>query len=61
METFEVCRLLAAGKLNIPTAAKKCGVSWDAMKEIFVRFAKDNPGDPEAYLTDVEPCWPYVT
>ena len=61
MQLQEVCSLLAAGKFNIPTAAKKCGVSWEEMKQIFIEYARRTPADPEAYLTDVEPCWPYIT
>jgi len=53
--------MLAAGKLNVPTAAVKCRVSWDEMKKLFRSYAETHPADPEAYLTDVEPCWPYVT
>jgi len=61
MDCNEVCSMLAAGKLNVPTAAVKCRVSWDEMKKLFRSYAETHPADPEAYLTDVEPCWPYVT
>lgn len=61
MNYNEICALLAAGKLNIPMAASKCQVSWRQMKEIFKSYAKTHPADPDAYLTDVEPCWPYIT
>lgn len=45
------------GKLNIPEAAKRAGISMDEMKSLLVRFIKTNP--TEDWEIDITPCWPY--
>lgn len=61
MTLEEVCDMLARGKSNVPSAAARCGLSWAEMKQVFSQYAKRTPADPDAYLTDVDPSWPYWT
>jgi len=48
---------LFRGRINVPTAAKHCGLATEQMKEEFRNYARKTPVDD--WELDIVPCWPY--
>jgi len=45
------------GKLNIPSAANKAGISLGVMKRLLEEYIETHP--IEDWELDITPCWPY--
>lgn len=45
------------GKLNVPEAARRAGVSMGEMKQLLTKYIKTHP--TEDWELDITPCWPY--
>ena len=45
------------GKLNVPEAAQRAGLSTETMKDMLTAYTKATP--TEDWELDVTPCWPY--
>jgi hypothetical protein len=50
--------MLFSGRINVPTAAKRCGVSVEEMKVLFVKYVKEQ--QQQDWELDITPCWPYA-
>lgn len=48
---------LFRGRINVPTAAKHCGLTTEEMKSEFHAYACATPVDD--WELDIVPCWPY--
>jgi hypothetical protein len=46
------------GKLNIPSAASKAGITMDEMKVLLKSYIDSHP--TEDWELDITPCWPYA-
>jgi len=57
-ETDIANRMLFSGRINVPTAAKRCGVSVEEMKVLFVKYVKEQ--QQQDWELDITPCWPYA-
>jgi len=49
---------LFRGRMNIPAAAKHCGIEPERMKDYFKEYAANTP--PEDWELDIVLCWPYA-
>lgn len=49
---------LFCGRINVPTAAKYCGITTDQMKTRFKYYAINR--QTEDWELDTIPCWPYA-
>lgn len=52
------CFALFRGRINVPTAASRCGLSTEQMKRKFVEYVTARP--VEEWELDITPCWPYA-
>jgi len=52
------CQALFTGRVNVPTAAKRCGLTLDEMKGEFLQYISLR-SKPDWEL-DIALCWPYA-
>jgi len=52
------CQALFSGRMNVPTAAKACGLTTEEMKREFLRYVSATAKSD--WELDTVPCWPYA-
>lgn len=59
MSQFDIaCQALFMGRINVPGAAKMCGLAAEEMKGKFVDYVKSKAKDD--WELDITPTWPYA-